>query len=179
MDSMTFGKTMPVADLPEEATKQKQVNSIPDLDTLIQNSKLNHAINDIISYLDIYNEIFNEAYQDLRYFNDYIKYDKLYESEKRRFRTYIASLKTTMEEVDKTGNELEKIAAQIPVDNIKANELINRLKNECIRVGTRGIIAIISMENFVNNGSKTNNNLRHVQIKFEEANDFDQKNDPE
>ena len=167
MDSMTFGKTMPVADLPEEATKQKQVNSIPDLDTLIQNSKLNHAINDIISFLDIYNEIFNEAYQDLRYFNDYIKYDKLYESEKRRFRTYIASLKTTMEEVDKTGNELEKIAAQIPVDNIKANELINRLKNECIRVGTRGIIAIISMENFVNNGSKTNNNLRHVQIKFE------------
>ena len=179
MDSMTFGKTMPVADLPEEATKQKQVKSIPNMDTLIQNNKLNHAIEEIISYLDIYNEIFNEAYQDLRYFNDYIKYDKLYESEKRRFRTYIASLKTTMEEVDKTGNELEKIAAQIPVDNIKANELINRLKNECVRVGTRGIIAIISMESFTTNGSKAINNLRDVQIKFEEANDFDQKNDPE
>ena len=178
MDSMTFGKTMPVADLPEEATKQKQVKSIPNLDTLIQNNKLNHAIEEIISYLDIYNEIFNEAYQDLRYFNDYIKYRELYESEKRRFRIYIASLKTTMEEVDKTGNELEKIAAQIPVNNIKANELINRLKNECVRVGTRGIIAIISMENFVNNGSKTNNNLRHVQIKFEEASGFD-PNDPE
>lgn len=178
MDSMTFGKTMPVADLPEEATKQKQVKSIPNMDTLIQNNKLNHAIEEIISYLDIYNEIFNEAYQDLRYFNDYIKYRELYEPEKRRFRTYIASLKTTMEEVDKTGNELEKIAAQIPVDNIKANELINRLKNECVRVGTRGIIAIISMENFVNNGSKTNNNLRHVQIKFEEASGFD-PNDPE
>ena len=175
MDSMTFGKTMPVPDLPEEVNKQKQVKSIPNLDTLIQNNKLNHAIEEIISYLDIYNEIFNEAYQDLRYFNDYIKYDKLYESEKRRFRIYIASLKTTMEEVDKTGNELEKIAAQIPVDNIKANELINRLKNECVRVGTRGIIAIISMENFVNNGPKTNNDLRQVQIKFEEANDFDPK----
>lgn len=175
MDSMTFGKTMPVADLPEEVTKQKQATFPPNLDVMIQNSKLDHAIEDIISYLDIYNEIFNEAYRDLRFYSDYIKYDKLYESEKRRFRTYIASLKTTMEEVDKTGNELEKIAAQIPVDNIKANELINRLKNECVRVGTRGIIAIISMENFANNGSKTNNNLRHVQIKFEETNDFDKK----
>lgn len=179
MDNMTFGKTMPVPDLPEEVTKQKQATFPPNLDVMIQNSKLDHAIEDIISYLDIYNEIFNEAYRDLRFYSDYIKYDKLYESEKRRFRTYIASLKTTMEEVDKTGNELEKIATQIPVDNIKANELINRLKNECVRVGTRGIIAIISMENFANNGSKTNNNLRHVQIKFEEANDFDQKNDPE
>lgn len=179
MDSMAFGKTMPVADLPEEATKQKQVKSIPDHDTMIRNSKMNHAIEEIISYLDIYNEIFNEAYQDLRYFNDYIKYHELYESEKRRFYTYIASLKTTMEEVDKTGNELDKIASQIPVDNIKANELINRLKNECVRVGTRGIIAIISMESFTNNGSKAINSLRHVQIKFEEANDFDQKNDPE
>ena len=179
MDSMTFGKTMPVPDLPEEATVQKQVKSIPNPDTLIQNSKLNHAIEEIISYLDIYNEIFNEAYQDLRYFNDYIKYRELYESEKRRFHTYITSLKTTMEEVDKTRNELEKIAAKIPVDNIKANELINRLKNECVRVGTRGIIAIISMESFTTNGSKAINNLRDVQIKFEEANDFDQKNDPE
>ena len=39
MDSMIFGKTMPVPDLPEEATKQKQVKSIPNLDTLIQNNK--------------------------------------------------------------------------------------------------------------------------------------------
>ena len=148
MDSMTFGKTMPVPDLPEEATKQKQVKSIPNFDTLIQNNKLNHAIEEIISYLDIYNEIFNEAYQDLRFFLDYIKYYSVNKSQKPYFHTYIASLKTTMEEVDKTGNELERIAAQIPVDNIKANELINRLKNECIRVGTRGIIAIDSMENF-------------------------------
>lgn len=148
MDSMTFGKTMPVADLPEEATKQKQVKSIPNFDTLIQNNKLNHAIEEIISYLDIYNEIFNEAYQDLRFFFDYLKYYNANKSQKAYFHTYIASLKTTMEEVDKTGNELEKIAAQIPVDNIKANELINRLKNECVRVRTRGIIAIDAMENY-------------------------------
>ena len=148
MDSMTFGKTMPVPDLPEEATKQKQVKSIPNFDTLIQNNKLDHAIEDIISYLDIYNEIFNEAYQDLRFFLDYTKYYSVNKSQNPYFHTYIASLKTTMEEVDKTGNELEKIAAHIPEDNIKANELIDRLKNECIRVGTRGIIAINSMEKF-------------------------------
>lgn len=148
MDSMTFGKTMPVADLPEEATKQKQVNSIPDLDTLIQNSKLNHAINDIISYLDIYNEIFNEAYQDLRFFLDYIKYYNVNKSQKAHFHTYIDSLKTTMRDVERTANDLEKIAVQIPVDNIKANELINRLRNEYVRVRTRGGIAINSMEKF-------------------------------
>lgn len=147
MDSMTFGKTVPVPDLPEEA-KKKQVKSIPDFDTMVQNSKLNHAIENIISFLDIYNEIFNEAYQDLRYFLDYFRYTNMNASQKARFHTYIASLKTTMEDVNRAGEDLEKIAAQIPEDNIKANELINRLKNECVRVRTRGSIAIFSMEEF-------------------------------
>lgn len=148
MDSMTFGKTMPVPDLPEEVTKQKQVKSIPNFDTLIQNNKLNHAINDIISYLDIYNEIFNEAYQDLRFFLDCIKYYNVNKSQKAHFYTYIDSLKTTMRDVERTANDLEKIAVQIPVDNIKANELVDRLRNEYVRVRTRGIIAINSMEKF-------------------------------
>ena len=148
MDSMTFGKTMPVADLPEEAAKQKQVKSIPDFDTLVQNSKLNHAIEKIISYLDIYNEIFNEAYQDLRFFFDYLKYYNANKSQKAYFHTYIDSLKTTMRDVERTANDLEKIAVQIPEDNIKANELINRLRNEYVRVRTRGIIAIDCMEDY-------------------------------
>ena len=150
MDSMTFGKTMPVPDLPEEATKQKQVKSIPNMDTLIQNSKLNHAIEEIISYLDIYNEIFNEAYQDLRFFLDYLKYYNFNKSQKAHFLTYIDSLKTTLRDVERTANDLEKIAVQIPEDNIKANELIDRLRNEYVRVRTRGTIAIKFMENFAN-----------------------------
>ena len=148
MDSMTFGKTMPVPDLPEEATKQKQVKSIPNFDTLIQNNKLNHAIEEIISYLDIYNEIFNEAYQDLRFFLDYIKYYNGNKSQKAPFHTYIDSLKTTLRDAERTANDLEKIAIQIPEDNIKANELIDRLRNEYVRVRTRGIIAIKFMEEF-------------------------------
>ena len=148
MDSMTFGRTMPVPDLPEEATKQKQVKSIPNLDTLIQNNKLNHAIEEIISYLDIYNEIFNEAYQDLRFFLDYIKYYNVNKSQKAHFHTYIDSLKTTLRDLERTANDLEKIAVQIPEDNIKANELINRLRNEYVRVRTRGTIAINSMGKF-------------------------------
>lgn len=175
MDSMTFGKTMPVPDLPEEVTKQKQVNFPPNLDTLIQNSKLNSAIEDIISYLDIYNEIFNEAYQDLRYFNDFIKFSTLDIAQRSYFYAYIASLKITMEDVNRASDDLENIAAQIPVDNLKANELINRLKNECVRVRTRGNIAINSMESFTNNGSKDINCFRNAQIKLEEANDFDPK----
>lgn len=175
MDSMTFGKTMPVADLPEEVTKQKQVTFPPNLDTLIQNSKLDHAIEDIISYLDIYNEIFNEAYQDLRYFNDFIKFSTLDIAQRSYFYAYIASLKITMEDVNRAADDLENIAAQIPVDNLKANELINRLKNECVRVRTRGNIAINSMESFTNSGSKGINCFRNAHIKFEEANDFDPK----
>ena len=178
MDSMTFGKTMPVPDLPEEATKQKQVKSIPNLDTLIQKSKLDHAIEDIISYLDIYNEIFNEAYQDLRYFNDFIKFGTPNITQRSHFYTYIDSLKTTMEDVDRAAKDLEKIADQIPMDNLEANELINRLKNECVRVRTRGNIAINSMESFTNNGSKGINYSRDVHITFEEASGFD-PNDPE
>lgn len=167
MDSMTFGKTMPVADLPEEA-KKKQVKSIPDFDTMVQNSKLNHAIENIISYLDIYNEIFNEAYQDLRYFNDFIKFSTLNTAQRSHFYTYIASLRMTLEDVDRAAEDLEKISAQIPVDNIKANELITRLKYECVRVRTRGNIAINSMESFTNSGSKVTNILRNAQIKIEE-----------
>lgn len=172
MDSVTFGKTVPVPDLPEEA-KKKQVKSIPDFDTMVQNSKLNHAIENIISFLDIYNEIFNEAYQDLRYFNDFIKFSTLDTTQKSPFHTYIALLKTTMEYVNGTAEDLEKISAQIPVDNIKANGLINRLKIECVRVRTRGNIAINSMESFTNSGSKATNILRNAQIKFEACDDFD------
>lgn len=167
MDSMTFGKTVPVPDLPEEV-KEKQVKSIPDFDTMVQNSKLNHAIENIISYLDIYNEIFNEAYQDLRYFNDFIKFSTLNTAQRSHFYTYIASLRMTMEDVDRAAEDLEKITAQIPVDNLKANELITRLKYECVRVRTRGNIAINSMESFTNSGSKTINCLRNAQIKIEE-----------
>lgn len=173
MDNMTFGKTMPVPDLPEEATIQKQVTLPPNLDTLIQNSKLDHAIEEIISYLDIYNEIFNEAYQDLRFFLDYIKFSTLDIAQRSYFYAYIASLKITMEDVNRTADDLENIAAQIPVDNLKANELINRLKNECVRVRTRGNIAINSMESFTNSGSKGINCFRNAQIKIEEANNFD------
>lgn len=172
MDSMTFGKTVPVPDLPEEA-KEKQVKSIPDFNTMNQNSKLNHAIENIISFLDIYNEIFNEAYQDLSYFNDFIKFSTLNTAQRSHFYTYIASLKTTMEDVNRAAEDLEKISAQIPVDNLKANELITRLKNECVRVRTRGNIAINSMESFTNSGSKAINSLRNVQIKMEEYDDFD------
>lgn len=175
MDSMTFGKTVPVADLPEEA-KQKQIKSIFDFDTMVQNSKLNHAIEDIISFLDIYNEIFNEAYQDLRYFNNFIKFNTLDTTQKTHFRTYIASLRSTLEDVDRSGKDLEKIAAQIPVDNLKAIELVNRLRCECIRVRARGNIAINSMESFTNNGSKAINSLlRNAQIKIEEYDNFDPK----
>lgn len=173
MDNMTFGKTMPVPDLPEEATIQKQVTFPPNLDTLIQNSKLDHAIEEIISYLDIYNEIFNEAYQDLRFFLDYIKFSTLDIAQRSYFYAYIASLKITMEDVNRAADDLENIAAQIPVDNLKANELINRLKNECVRVRTRGNIAINSMESFTNSGSKGINCFRNAQIKIEEANNFD------
>ena len=173
MDNMTFGKTMPVPDLPEEATIQKQVTLPPNLDTLIQNSKLDHAIEEIISYLDIYNEIFNEAYQDLRFFLDYIKFSTLDIAQRSYFYAYIASLKITMEDVNRAADDLENIAAQIPVDNLKANELINRLKNECVRVRTRGNIAINSMESFTNSGSKGINCFRNAQIKIEEANNFD------
>lgn len=173
MDNMTFGKTMPVPDLPEEATIQKQVTFPPNLDTLIQNSKLDHAIEEIISYLDIYNEIFNEAYQDLRFFLDYIKFSTLDIAQRSYFYAYIASLKITMEDVNRAADDLENIAAQIPVDNPKANELINRLKNECVRVRTRGNIAINSMESFTNSGSKGINCFRNAQIKIEEANNFD------
>lgn len=158
MDSITFGKTVPVPDLPEEA-KEKQVKSIPDFDTMVQNSKLNHTIENIISFLDIYNEIFNEAYRDLRYFNDFIKFSTLNITQRARFYTYIDSLKTTMEDVNRAAKDLEKIAAQIPVDNLKANELINRLKNECVRVRTRGNIAISSMESFTNSGSNWNKSM--------------------
>lgn len=172
MDSMTFGKTMPVPDLPEEA-KEKQVKSIPDFNTMMQNSKLNHEIENIISFLDIYNEIFNEAYQDLRYFNDFIKFSTLDTAQRAHFYTYIASLRTTLEDVDRAAEDLEKISAQIPVDNLKAIELITRLKYECVRVRTRGNIAINSMESFTNNGSETINCLRNARIKIEEANDFD------
>lgn len=172
MDSMTFGKTMPVPDLPA-GVKEKQVESIPDFKTMIQDNKLNRAIENIISFLDIYNEIFNEAYQDLRYFNDFIKFSTLNSTQRAHFYTYIDSLKTTMEDVDRAAEDLEKIAAQIPVDNLKANELVNRLKNECVRVRTRGNIAINSMESFTNNGSKAINSLRNAHIKLEEANDFD------
>lgn len=175
MENMTFGKTMPVADLPEEVAKQKQVKSIPNSDTLIQNNKLNHAIEKIISYLDIYNEIFNEAYRDLRYFNDFIKFSTLDIAQKSYFYAYIASLKITMEDVNRVADDLEKIAAQIPVDNLKANELINRLRNECVRVRTRGNIAINSMESFTDDGSKGINCFRNAHIKLEEANDFDPK----
>lgn len=173
MDNMTFGKTMPVPDLPEEATIQKQVTFPPNLDTLIQNSKLDHAIEEIISYLDIYNEIFNEAYQDLRFFLDYIKFSTLDIAQRSYFYAYIASLKITMEDVNRAADDLENIAAQIPVDNLKANELINRLKNECVRVRTRGNIAINSIESFTNSGSKGINCFRNAQIKIEEANNFD------
>lgn len=173
MDNMTFGKTMPVPDLPEEATIQKQVTFPPNLDTLIQNNKLDHAIEEIISYLDIYNEIFNEAYQDLRFFLDYIKFSTLDIAQRSYFYAYIASLKITMEDVNRAADDLENIAAQIPVDNLKANELINRLKNECVRVRTRGNIAINSMESFTNSGSKGINCFRNAQIKIEEANNFD------
>lgn len=173
MDNMTFGKTMPVPDLPEEATIQKQVTFPPNLDTLIQNSKLDHTIEEIISYLDIYNEIFNEAYQDLRFFLDYIKFSTLDIAQRSYFYAYIASLKITMEDVNRAADDLENIAAQIPVDNLKANELINRLKNECVRVRTRGNIAINSMESFTNSGSKGINCFRNAQIKIEEANNFD------
>lgn len=173
MDNMTFGKTMPVPDLPEEATIQKQVTFPPNLDTLIQNSKLDHVIEEIISYLDIYNEIFNEAYQDLRFFLDYIKFSTLDIAQRSYFYAYIASLKITMEDVNRAADDLENIAAQIPVDNLKANELINRLKNECVRVRTRGNIAINSMESFTNSGSKGINCFRNAQIKIEEANNFD------
>lgn len=173
MDNMTFGKTMPVPDLPEEATIQKQVTFPPNLDTLIQNSKLDHAIEEIISYLDIYNEIFNEAYQDLRYFNDFIKFSILNTTQKTHFRTYIASLRSTLEDVDKAERDLEKIATQIPMDNLKAIELVNRLRCECIRVRARGNIAINSMESFTNSGSKGINCFRNAQIKIEEANNFD------
>jgi len=176
MDSMTFGKTVPVPDLPEEA-KKKQVKSIPDFDTMVQNSKLNHAIENIISFLDIYNEIFNEAYQDLRYFNDFIKFSTLNTTQRSHFYTYIASLRTTLEDVDRAAEDLEKISAQIPADNIKAIELITRLKYECVRVRTRGNIAINSMESFTNDGSSINS-LRNAQIKIEEASGFD-PNDPE
>ena len=148
MDNMAFGKTMPVADLPEEVTKQKQVKSIPNLDTLIQNNKLNRAIENIISFLDIYNEIFNEAYQDLRFFLDYIKYRNGTKSQKADFHTYIDSLKTTLRDVERIENDLEKVAVKIPEDSIKANELIERLRNEYVRVRTRGIIAIKFMEEF-------------------------------
>lgn len=177
MDSMTFGKTMPVADLPEEA-KKKQVKSIPDFDTMVQNSKLNHAIENIISFLDIYNEIFNEAYQDLRYFNDFIKFSTLNTTQRSHFYTYIASLRMTLEDVDRAAEDLEKIAAQIPVDNLKATELITRLKYECVRVRTRGNIAINSMESFTNSGSKGINCFRDAQIKIEE-NDASILNDSE
>ena len=173
MDNMTFGKTMPVPDLPEEATIQKQVTFPPNLDTLIQNNKLDHAIEEIISYLDIYNEIFNEAYQDLRFFLDYIKFSTLDIAQRSYFYAYIASLKITMEDVNRAADDLENIAAQIPVDNLKANELINRLKNECVRVRTRGNIAINSIESFTNSGSKGINCFRNAQIKIEEANNFD------
>lgn len=173
MDNMTFGKTMPVPDLLEEATIQKQVTFPPNLDTLIQNSKLDHVIEEIISYLDIYNEIFNEAYQDLRFFLDYIKFSTLDIAQRSYFYAYIASLKITMEDVNRAADDLENIAAQIPVDNLKANELINRLKNECVRVRTRGNIAINSMESFTNSGSKGINCFRNAQIKIEEANNFD------
>lgn len=173
MDNMTFGKTMPVPDLPEEATIQKQVTFPPNLDTLIQNNKLDHAIEEIISYLDIYNEIFNEAYQDLGFFLDYIKFSTLDIAQRSYFYAYIASLKITMEDVNRAADDLENIAAQIPVDNLKANELINRLKNECVRVRTRGNIAINSMESFTNSGSKGINCFRNAQIKIEEANNFD------
>ena len=177
MDSMTFGKTMPVPDLPEEV-KEKQVKSIPDFNAMTQNNKLNRAIENIISFLDIYNEIFNEAYQDLRYFNDFIKSSTLDITQRSHFYTYIASLRITMEDVNRAADDLEKIAAQIPVDNLKANELINRLKNECVRVRTRGNIAINSMESFTNNGSKDINCFRNAHIKLEEASGFD-PNDPE
>lgn len=172
MDSMTFGKTMPVPDLPEEV-KEKQAKSIPDFDTMIQNNKLNRAIENIISFLDIYNEIFNEAYRDLRYFNDFIKFSTLDTAQRAHFYTYIDSLKTTMEDVNRAAKDLKKIAIQIPEDNIKAIKLINRLKNECVRVRTRGNIAINSMESFTNDGSKDINCFRNAQIKIEEANDFD------
>lgn len=177
MDSMTFGKTVPVPDLPEEA-KEKQVKSIFDFDTMVQNSKLNHAIENIISFLDIYNEIFNEAYQDLRYFNDFIKFSTLNTTERSHFYTYIASLRMTMEDVNRAAEDLEKIAAQVPVDNIKANELITRLKYECVRVRTRGNIVINSMESFTNSGSKGINCFRNAQIKIEEY-DASIPNDPE
>lgn len=177
MDSMTFGKTVPVPDLPEEA-KKKQVKSIPDFDTMVQNSKLNHAIENIISFLDIYNEIFNEAYQDLRYFNDFIKFSTLNTAQRSHFYTYIASLRMTLEDVDRAAEDLEKISAQIPVDNLKAIELITRLKYECVRVRTRGNIAIDSMESFTNSGSKGINCFRNAQIKIEE-NDASIPNDPE
>lgn len=178
MDSMTFGKTMPVPDLPEEVTKQKQATFPPNLDTMIQNSKLNHAINDIISYLDIYNEIFNEAYQDLRYFNDFIKFSTLDSAQRSYFYAYMASLRITMEDVNRAADDLEKIAAQIPADNLKAKELINRLMNECVRVRTRGNIAINSMESFTNNESKSINCFRNAHVKLEAASGFD-PNDPE
>lgn len=158
MDSMTFGKTMPVPDLPEEV-KEKQAKSIPDFDTMIQNNKLNHAIENIISFLDIYNEIFNEAYQDLRYFNDFIKFSTLNTAQRAHFYTYIASLRTTLEDVDRAAEDLEKISAQIPVDNLKAIELITRLKYECVRVQTRGNIAINSMESFTSSGSNWNKSM--------------------